>query len=322
MPLQVLKRRFFLVLICLCAASPIASAQVITPDSIDRLVEHTLKTFDVPGIAVAIVKDDKMIFAKGYGYASLATHKKVDENTLFGIASNSKAFTTAAIGILVDEGKIKLDDKVTDYIPEFKMFDPYVTAEFTIRDLLTHRSGLGLGAGDLMDWPDSTDFTVEDMIHNLRYLKPASSFRSKYDYDNQMYKVAGELVKRVSGMPWEEFIETRIMKPLNMDHSAAAYQRIKDYSNVVDAHAPVDGKVVVIPRYITTTGNSAGGIYSSVADLSKWVIVQMNNGKYGNGQQLFSEAIHKQMWSPQTIVPVGDNTPYNTHFAAYGLGWF
>ena len=314
--------RFLLPFLCFFAISPALRAQVIAPDSIDRLVERTLKTFDVPGIAVAIVKSDKMIFAKGYGYASLNTHKKVDENTLFGIASNSKAFTTAAIGILVDEGKIHLDDKLTDYIPEFKMYDPYVTAEFTVRDMLTHRSGLGLGAGDLMDWPDSTDFTVEDMIHNLKYLKPASSFRSKYDYDNQLYKVAGELVKRVSGMPWEEFIETRIMKPLGMDHSAAAYQRIKDYANVVDAHAPVDGKVVVIPRYITTTGNSAGGIYSSVADLSKWVIMQMNNGKYGDGKQLFSEAIHKQMWSPQTIVPVGDNTPYNTHFGAYGLGGF
>src|SRR3984885_3541059 len=308
MPSQVLKLRFFIVLICLCAASSVVNAQAITPDSIDRLVERTLKTFDVPGIAVAIVKDDKMIFAKGYGYASLATHKKVDENTLFGIASNSKAFTTAAIGILVDEGKIKLDDKVTDYIPEFKMFDPYVTAEFTIRDLLTHRSGLGLGAGDLMDWPDSTDFTMGDVIHNLRYLKPVSSFRSKYDYDNQLYKVAGEIVKRVSGMSWEEFIETRIMKPLGMGHSSAAYQRIKDYSNVVDAHSPVDGKVVVIPRYLSTTGNAAGGIYSSVADLSKWVIMQMNDGKYDDGKQLFSEAIHWQMWTPQTILPVGPNS--------------
>jgi CubicO group peptidase (beta-lactamase class C family) len=310
------------VLLLLIAGTQLSDAQPISPDSINRLVERTLKTFDVPGIAVAIVKDDKMIFAKGYGYASLATHKKVDENTLFGIASNSKAFTTAAIGILVDEGKIKLDDKLTDYIPEFKMYDPYVTAEFTVRDMLTHRSGLGLGAGDLMDFPDSTDFTVEDMIHNLRYFKPASSFRSKYDYDNQLYKIAGEVIKRVSGMSWEDFIETRIMKPLQMDHSAAAYQRIKDYSNVVDAHAPVDGKVVVIPRYITYTGNSAGGIYSSVADLSKWVIMQMNNGKYDGDKRIFSEAIHRQMWTPQTIVPVGENTPYNTHFGAYGLGWF
>jgi CubicO group peptidase (beta-lactamase class C family) len=322
MSFSTLKFKFLIVFVGAFTISTGIYAQVITPDSIDRLVERTLKTFDVPGIAVAIVKDDKMIFAKGYGYASLNTHKKVDENTLFGIASNSKAFTAAAIGILVDEGKIKLDDKVTDYIPEFKMYDPYVTAEFTIRDLLTHRSGLGLGAGDLMDWPDSTNFTIEDVIHNLRYLKPASSFRSKYDYDNQMYKVAGELIKRVSGMSWEDFVKTRIMEPLQMDHTAPSYQLIRDYSDVADAHAPVDGKVIVIPRFKTTTANSAAGIYSSVADLSKWVIMQMNNGKYGDSKLLFSEAIHRQMWSPQTIVPVGQTTPYNTHFAAYGLGWF
>src|SRR5579863_558720 len=158
----------------------------IAPADVDALVTKTLKTFDVPGIAVAIVKDGKIVYAKGYGVASLATGKKVDENTLFGIASNSKAFTVAAIGILCDEGKLHLDDKVTDYIPEFKLYDPWVTSEFTIRDLLCHRSGLGLGAGDLMDWPDSTDFTVKDAIYNLRFLKPVSSFRYEYDYDNQM----------------------------------------------------------------------------------------------------------------------------------------
>src|SRR5476651_669357 len=202
-------------IICLCMASSSTRAQVITPDSVDRLVERALKTFDVPGIAVAIVKDDKIVYEKGYGVRSLASRKKVDENTLFGIASNSKAFTVAAIGILSDEGKLKLDDKVTEYIPEFKLYDPYVTAEFTIRDLLTHRSGLGLGAGDLMIFPDSADFKVKDIIHNLRYLKPVSSFRSKYDYDNQMYIVAGEIVARVSGISWEDFIESRIMQPLH-----------------------------------------------------------------------------------------------------------
>ncbi len=314
--------KFSIVYFCLISIGAKTYAQVITTDSVDRLVERTLKTFDVPGIAIAIVKDDKIVYEKGYGVASLKTNKKVDENTLFGIASNSKAFTAAAIGILCDEGKIRLDDKVTDYIPEFKMYDPYVTAEFTIRDLLTHRSGLGLGAGDLMDFPDSTDFSMKDVIHNLRYFKPVSSFRSKFDYDNQLYKVAGEVIARVSGMSWEDFIETRIMKPLQMDHSSASYQRLKDRSNVIDAHSPVDGTVVVIPRYLTITGNAAGGIYSSVADLSKWAIMQMNNGKYGDGKQLFSEGIHWQMWSPQTILQQGPRSYYNTHFAAYGLGWF
>ncbi|MES2378348.1 MAG: serine hydrolase [Bacteroidota bacterium] len=316
------KFRTLSVLVILSALKINNAAAQLKPAQIDSLVLKTLKTFDVPGIAVAVVKDDKIVYAHGYGIASLNTKKPVDANTLFGIASNSKAFTVAAIGILSDEGKLKLDDKVTDYIPEFKLYDPWVTSEFTIRDLLTHRSGLGLGAGDLMDFPDSTDFTMKDVIHNLRYFKPVSSFRTKYDYDNQLYKVAGEVVARVSGMSWEEFIETRIMKPLGMNNSSASYQRLKNRSNVIDSHVPIDGKVEVVDRYLSVTGNAAGGIYSSVNDLAKWVIMQMNNGKYGVGKQLFSEAIHNQMWSPQTIIPVAAPGVYNTHFAAYGLGWF
>lgn len=315
-----------LLLVAFFALSITSSKAQMAPADVDALVEKTLKTFDVPGIAVAIVKDGKIVYAKGYGVASLATGKKVDENTLFGIASNSKAFTTAAIGILCDEGKLHLDDKVTDYIPEFKLYDPWVTSEFTIRDLLTHRSGLGLGAGDLMDFPDSTDFTMKDVIYNLRYFKPVTSFRSTFAYDNQLYIVAGEVVARVSGMSWEDFIETRIMKPLGMTNSRAAYQRISGNSNYVDAHGTVEGaadtKVHVIPRYVTTHADAAGGIYSSVTDLSKWVIMQMDNGKYGDGKQLFSEEIHKEMWTPQTILPVGAPGPYNVHFGAYGLGWF
>ncbi|HZX58817.1 MAG TPA: serine hydrolase [Mucilaginibacter sp.] len=309
-------------LIAFFALSIASSNAQMAPAAIDSLVVRTLKTFDVPGIAVAVVKDGKIVYAKGYGVTSLATGKKVDENTLFGIASNSKAFTAAAIGILCDEGKLHLDDKVTDYIPEFKLYDPWVTSEFTIRDLLTHRSGLGLGVGDLVDFPDSTDFTLADAIHNLRYFKPVTSFRSTFAYDNQLYKVAGEVIARASGMSWEDFIETRIMKPLGMTDSRASFQRIKGNSNYVDAHAPVNGTVKVIPRFFSTSSNAAGGIYSSVNDLSKWVIMQMDNGKYGDGRQLFSEKIHQEMWSPQTILPVGGPGAYNTHFAAYGLGWF
>jgi len=317
-----LKLKYYLLLMVFSVLSISVSKAQITPAEVDQLVEKTLKTFDVPGMAVAIVKDGKIVYEKGYGVRSLARGGKVDENTLFGIASNSKAFTTAAIGILCDEGKLHLDDKVTDYIPEFKLYDSWVTSEFTIRDLLTHRSGLGLGAGDLMDFPDSTNFTLKDVIYNLRFFKPVSSFRSKFDYDNQLYIVAGEVVARVSGMSWEDFIETRIMKPLGMTSSRAAYQRISGNTNFVDAHAPVEGVVKTIPRYFTTHANAAGGIYSSVHELSKWAIVQMDNGKYDDGKQLFSVAIHNQMWTPQTILPVGQPGKYNTHFAAYGLGWF
>lgn len=311
-----------IVFLCLLALSFITHAQVITSPEIDALVEKTLKTFDVPGIAVAVVKDGKVIHAKGYGVRSLNTKEKVNENTLFGIASNSKAFTAAALGMLMDEKKLTWDTKVNDIIPEFKMYNPYVTEEFTIRDLLTHRSGLGLGAGDLMFWPDQNNFTKKDIIHNLRYLKPVSGFRTKYDYDNLLYIVAGEVVTRVSGMPWEEFIETRILKPLGMAETAASYKRLNDKSNVIDPHAPVEGTVKVIRRDWSEAANAAGGIYSNVTDMSKWIIMQMDNGKYANGKQLFSPSIHDEMWTPQTIIPVRGTNSYNTHFSSYGLGWF
>lgn len=302
----------------------VLQAQVITSKQIDSLTELALKTFDVPGIAVAVIKDGKVIHAKGYGVRSLRTMEKVDENTLFGIASNSKAFTAAALGMLIDEGKLKWDDKVIDYIPEFRLYSPYVTEEFTIRDLLTHRSGLGLGAGDLMMFPDGSDFTKADIIHNLRYLKQVSSFRTKFDYDNNLYIVAGEVVARVSGMSWEDFIEKRIMQPLKMTSSAASLKRLKDRTNSINPHAPVNGKVQAIDMDWSETANAAGGIWSSVTDMSKWLIMQMENGKYGDSlsKKLFSEAVHEDMWAPQTIIPARATPPYNTHFAAYGLGFF
>ncbi len=303
--------------------TPVAQT-VITAAQIDSLTEKALTAFDVPGIAVMVIKDGKIVHAKGYGVRSLKSGKKVDEHTLFGIASNSKSFTTAALGMLVDEKKIKWDDKVTDYIPEFKMYNPWVTEEFTIKDLLTHRSGLGLGAGDLMMFPDSSNFTKQDIIHNLRFLKPVSSFRTKYDYDNNLYIVAGEVVVRASGMSWEDFIEKRIMVPLGMTQSAASISRLKDRSNIIDPHAPVNGKVQAIDIEWSETANAAGGIYTNLTDISKWLIMQMNNGKYGEDlkNQLFSDDVHEEMWTPQTIIPVRGNTTYNTHFAGYGLGWF
>ena len=316
-----LMKRILLSAIILIATAAQVSAQM-SAASIDSLVEKVRTTFDVPGISVAVIKDDKVIHAKGYGLRSLAGKEKVDENTLFGIASNSKAFTAAALGMLVDEGKISWDDKVTQYIPEFKLYDPWVTNEFTIRDLLTHRSGMGLGAGDLMMFPDSNNFTRKDIIHNLRYLKPVSSFRTKYDYDNNLYIVAGEVIRVASGLPWEEFIEQRIMQPLGMTYSKASINRIKDRSNMISPHAPVNGKVSPISIDWSETANAAGGIQSNLTDLSKWIIMQMNHGKYGDNKTLFSDKVHEEMWSPQTIIQAATIPPYNTHFAAYGLGWF
>lgn len=313
----------FVTFLPLINGNALVYSQPISSAKIDSLVEITLKTFNVPGMAVGVVKDGTLIHAKGYGVANLRTQKKVDEHTLFGVASNSKAFTAAALGMLVDEGKLKWDDRVIMHIPEFRLYDPYVTSEFTIRDLLTHRSGMGLGAGDLMMFPDGSDFTRKDIIQNLQYLKPVSSFRSKYDYDNNLYIVAGEVVARVSGMGWEDFVEKRIMQPLGMNETATSVYRLKNKTNSIKPHAPVNGKIETIDIDWSETANAAGGIWSNITDMSKWVIMQMNHGKYGVdlSKQLFSETVHEEMWSSQTIQPIKTVAPYNTHFATYGLGW-
>lgn len=292
----------------------------ITSSKIDEVVERTLKTFDVPGIAVAVVKDGKVIHSKGYGVKSIITKEKVNENTLFGIASNSKAFTSASLAILVDEGKIKWDDKVIKYLPDFKMYNDYVTNEFTIRDLLTHRSGLGLGAGDLMIWPDGSDFKANDIIQNIQYLKPTSGFRTKYDYDNLLYIIAGEVVHKVSGQTWNEFVEARFFAPLQMKNTGSTWIRVKDTSNVIAPHVPIDGKLKVISRYKNTTFDAAAGIYSSVNDMSNWAIMQLNKGKFGD-KQIFSAKQHAEMWTPQTLMSNRTTPPYNSLFKSYGLGW-
>lgn len=316
-------RKFLIIFYMLAVSLLQGYSQPLTSEQIDRLVEQTMKTFRVPGMAVAIVQDGKVIHSKGYGVSSLNSGEKVDENTLFGIASNSKAFTAATLAILVDEKKLSWNDKVIQYIPEFRLYNSYVTEDFTIKDLLTHRSGLGLGAGDLMIWPDSSDFQIRDIIYNLRFLKQTSPFRTKYDYDNLLYMVAGEVVTRVSGMSWEQYVEEKILDPLGMIRSAASYDRLKDKTNVIDGHSIVDNKLQVVPRLSMKIGQcSAGGIYSSISDMNKWMICQLNKGKYGANleKQIFSIAAQNEMWSPQTNIPFRKDK-YNSHYSAYGLGW-
>ncbi len=194
----------------LCAGT--AFAQNAPPADLDAYVARVLKTFDVPGLSVAIVKDGKVVVAKGYGVRKLGEPAPVDENTLFGIGSNTKAFTSAALASLVDEGKISWDDPVCQRLPGFQMYDPYVSHEMTIRDLLTHRSGMGLGEGDLLFWPHTT-FTRDDIIYRLRFMKPASSFRSRFAYDNLMYIAAGQIIPAVTGKSWEDTIRERILVP-------------------------------------------------------------------------------------------------------------
>ena len=279
------------------------------------------------GIAVAVIKDGKVVHAKGYGVATIKGKEKVDENTLFAIASNSKSFTAAALAILVDEGKLTWQDKVVDHIPEFKMYDSYVTANFTIQDLLTHRSGLGLGAGDLMFFPDGSNFTIKDIVKSFQYQKPVSAFRTKFDYDNLLYMVAGEVVARASGMSWSDFVEKRIMNPLGMNRSAGLYQNLKDKKNTAMPHAVVKGELKQLEPYqnLGDAIGAAGGIYSSVNDLSKWLIMHMNDAKYGETlqTQLITPVNHKEMFRPHTLINfnVKPDARSKSHLNAYGLGW-
>ena len=212
----------------------------ITSEEIDNIVERTMENFTVAGVAVAVVKDGEIIHQKGYGIQSIDSKKKVNENTNFGIASNSKAFTATALAILVEDGKISWSDKVIKHIPEFKMYNDYVTQNFNIQDLLTHRSGLSLGIGDLMFFPDGSDFTINDIISSFQHFTPVSAFRTKFDYDNLLYLVAGEVIARVSGSTWEEFIKERIFGPLEMDNSYASLTFITDENNVAAPHLNVN----------------------------------------------------------------------------------
>ena len=300
-------------------------AQEINSPQIDALVNRAMESTPSVGIAVAVVKGGKKIHSKGYGIRSIDGRQKVDQHTLFAIASNSKAFTAATLAILVDEGKLDWEDKVIDHIPEFKMYNEYVTANFNIIDLLTHRSGLGLGAGDLMFFPDGGDYTITDVVTSFQHQKQVSAFRTKYDYDNLLYIVAGEVVARVSGMSWVDFVQARILDPLEMKNSVPISSKLDNSANLALPHDSEGERIKKLPTYGSDLIAAAGGIYSSVDDLSKWMLVQLGNGKYGSGsaQELFSEKQQRQMWRPhtQTSFTTKPDPRTKQHFSAYGLGW-
>ena len=295
----------------------------ITSEKVDSLVNYALSKFNVAGVAVGVVKDGEIVHLKGYGVKSVKTKSPVDENTNFAIASNSKAFTTTALTLLVEDGKLSWDDKVIKYIPEFTMYNSYVKENFNIQDLLTHRSGLGLGAGDLMIFPDGSDFTIDDILNNFQNLKPVSAFRTKYDYDNLLYLVAGELVKRVSGMSWEEFVTKRILEPLKMRDTYASIDLMKDKNNLALPHANSDSTLNILDSYQPMVNGAAGGIYSNVADMCKWMKMHLNDGAYGDSlkNSLFDKQSHREMWKIHTVTDADRNPRYNSHFAGYGLGW-
>jgi len=295
------------------------------PSDLDSYVATSMKTFDVPGMAVAIVKDGKVVVAKGYGVRKLGDPAPVDDHTMFGIGSNTKAFTTAALARLVDAGKLSWDDPVYQRLPGFVMYDPYVSHEMTIRDLLTHRSGMGLGEGDLLFWPQST-YTREEIIYKLRFMKPASSFRSHYAYDNLLYMTAGQIIPAVTGTTWDDYIRQHIFAPLGMNNSNVSNAAFKPGDDFAFPHSRLDGKLQVIHFEVLDNAGPAGSINSCAADMAKWVQLQLNHGKFiDHDGRLFTEQQSKEMWTPQTILPIRDPPPplagLKSNFADYALGW-
>src|SRR5215218_9514723 len=262
-------------------AAHVQQGQSSAPD-FDALVQRAMTAFQVPGLSLAVVKDGQIVVARGYGVRKIGEPAPVDARTLFGIASNTKAFTATALGILVDEGKIRWDARVIDYVPWFQLSDPYVTREMTVRDLLVHRSGLGLGAGDLLWWPAST-YNRREIAQRLRYIPLATSFRSAYAYDNVLYLVAGEVIEAISGQSWEDFVSTRILARVGMTGSNVRHSDATKAGNVAAPHAPVDGKVRPIAPFDSDNTNPAGGINSNAGDMANWLLVQLAEGQLADG---------------------------------------
>ncbi|HEX4243240.1 MAG TPA: serine hydrolase [Steroidobacteraceae bacterium] len=311
-------------LLCGWAAAGTAFAGSGPPADMDAYAARVLRTFGVPGLSVAIVKDGRMVFARGYGVRKLGESAPVDENTLFPIGSNTKAFTSALLASLVDAGKLSWDDPVYERLPGFQMYDPYVSHEMTIRDLLTHRSGMGLGEGDLLFWPTTT-YTRDEIIHKLRFMKPASSFRSRFAYDNLMYIAAGQIIPAVTGETWESYVRARVLDPLGMKTTTLDVAALEASSNHAHPHERVDGVLRPIEFVALDNAAPAGAINSSVAEMSSWLRLQLDRGRFPDGTRLFSEARSREMWTAQTILPnrefPGQLVHLKSSFAAYGLGW-
>ncbi len=289
---------------------------------LDAYYEQALADWNVPGMAVAIVKDGKIIFSKGYGTRNVNTGDPVDGNTLFAIASNSKAFTSAGLAMLVDEGKLSWNDKVRDYLPWFKLYDPYVSDNFTIRDLLTHRSGLRTFSGDLIWY--GTDLSREEVVRNASYLEPTFGFRAGYGYSNIMFIAAGLVIEEVSDMSWDEFIKERILTPLHMDRTISSTHDLNGMMNASLPHNDFEDGLITIEWQNWDNIAPAGGLISSANDISQWLIFQMNKGIKPDGDTLIDSRRFREMWAANNPQPVSEwsaGTWPSTHFKAYGLGW-
>jgi len=315
-------------LIALCGV-----ADAAPPAGFEQRVEQLRKDIGVPGVTIAIVEDGKVTLAHGWGVRDITTNQPVDADTIFFTGSTGKAFTNAALATLVDEGKIKWDDKVIDHMPDFRMWDPWVTREMTIRDLLVHRSGLGLGQGDLLFLPNST-LSRKETVRRIRYLKPATSFRSGYAYDNILYMAAGQLIEEVTGETWEKYLHGHVFGPLGMRNSTNTDKEFQASPNHARPHSRNDGPIhglgtqAPLDEDATIAQNAApaGGLAISANDMSRWLLTQLGRGKIpGGDKQLFSKEQSEQMWTGAVITPVphypAEFAVAQPHYELYALGW-
>jgi CubicO group peptidase (beta-lactamase class C family) len=292
----------------------------------DDYVTKALKDWDVPGCAIAIVKDGKVILAKGYGIRKLGESDPVDEKTIFAIASCTKAFTAAALALLVEEGEISWDDPVTKHLPKFQLHDPHTTREITIRDLLCHRCGLA--RHDLLwyGYPRERD----EIIRRIRFAEPTWGFRSQFGYQNIMFLAAGQIVPAVTGQSWDDFITDRFFKPLGMSQSNTSTLHLEKFSDVASPHELSEGKVLTVPWRNIDNAGPAGSINSNVAEMAEWVRLQLNEGKLPSGKHLLSAKSIKEMQSPQMAIRtdgmgfegiIWAKRNVGAKFLTYGLGW-
>jgi CubicO group peptidase (beta-lactamase class C family) len=300
---------------------------VLTTNSFDskatkEVIEKALSTFYTPGMSVGVVHQGKVIFLEGAGLGNIEKERRVNSQTYFRLASTSKAFTAAAIGILVDQGKLNWTDKVTQHLPGFQMQDAWVTREFTIKDLLVHHSGLVGGAGDSMIWPEPSGFSRAEVVNNLRYLSPATSFRTEYAYSNVLYITAGEIVAAVSGMSYGDFIQQHIFEPLDMTCFAGDVPKVK-LTNAAMSYAHSDEKgIYAIPRNSIQQKQqmsvAAGGIICNAQSMTKWIKALLSPRTLP-----FSIDVLKAKWSSETILTISESEEEwdNTLFKTYGLGW-
>jgi CubicO group peptidase (beta-lactamase class C family) len=290
----------------------------------DALFDQAMARYHLPGLAVGVVQDGQVVFLRTAGETRAGSGQRIDADTLFKIASNTKAMTTGVLARLVDQGRLKWDDPVTKYLPDFRMADPWVTRNIQVRDLLIHNSGLGLGAGDLMLWPEPNDFTRADIIAGLAHLKPTHSFRSHYAYDNLLYVVAGEVAARAGGKPYDQLVREQVFGPLGMDRcQVGAFDR-DVVGNLAQPHMQRDGRNVVVREDAAQVPDNpsmpAGGIRCSVRDMTTWVRMWLDDA---NPRPWVSAAQRQALWTLHTPMPIGPQLRDwdGTHLYGYGYGW-